>query len=58
VSPAATGLAWTLVVEDHHRTGSGATRQVVPLPGGVAGITAGRAGGMPGRGLLSAYLPA
>ncbi|WP_203778871.1 PepSY domain-containing protein [Paractinoplanes rishiriensis] len=35
------GLAWTLVVEDHHRTGCGATRQVVPLPGGVAGITAG-----------------
>ncbi|MEV4703282.1 hypothetical protein [Actinoplanes sp. NPDC049316] len=33
-------IGWTLTVEDHHTTGFGATRQVVPVPGGVVGGTA------------------
>jgi hypothetical protein len=34
------GIARALSLEAHHPTGFGATRQVAPLPGGVAGATA------------------
>ncbi|MEU4244399.1 PepSY domain-containing protein [Actinoplanes sp. NPDC026619] len=34
------GIARALSLEAHHTTGFGATRQVSPLPGGVAGATA------------------
>lgn len=47
------GVDWTLVVDDHHTSGRGATRQVVPVPGGVLATTVdGRVFRMDTAGLL------
>ncbi|SDT54883.1 outer membrane protein assembly factor BamB family protein [Actinoplanes derwentensis] len=47
-------FGWTLVVEDHHTTGYGATRHVAPVPGGVVAATGdGRVFRLDGAGRVS-----